>query len=123
MARAGGARAVKRNLSPWSKRRFSDIDGRLVEAREERQIITELTAHVGGRPTAPQRLLIQRLARGIVIVAMIERKIIESQDLGDLQARQLNALWNSIRLGLDKLGLEPAEAPTSLAAYVGGKAA
>ena len=123
MARAGGPRAVKRNLPQGSVRKYDQIDGRLLEAREEKQIIADLTAHVGGRPTAPQKLLIKRIARASIIVSIIERKVIETGELGDLQARQMNALWNSVRLGLDKLGLTKAEAPTTLQAYVGGRAA
>jgi hypothetical protein len=107
----------------WSKRKYDQIDGRLLEAQEEQQLIAELTQHIGPGITVPQKLLIKRVARASIIVSILERRVIESGDLGDLQARQLNALWNSVTRGLAALGLHKSDVPTSLKAYVGGRAA
>jgi hypothetical protein len=123
MARAGGPRAVKRNLSLWSKRDYDAIDGRLIEAREEKRIIRELSDHCGGRPSAPQAMLIKRTARSVIILSILEKRVLENHDLGDLEARQMIALTNSVRLNLVALGLKAAEAPKTLQAYIGGRAA
>jgi hypothetical protein len=117
MSRAGGPRAVKRNLSLWSRRGYAEIDGRLLEAREEKRLIQALTEHVG-QPSFPQQLLIRRTARALVMVSIIERRVLEQQEFGDLQARQLLALTNSVRLNLVALGLERSEAPMSLKRYI-----
>jgi hypothetical protein len=73
MVRAGGPRAAKRNLSLWSTRKYDEIDGRLLEAREEKQLIADLTAHSGGRPSVPEQLLIKRTARSLIILGVLER--------------------------------------------------
>jgi hypothetical protein len=122
MARAGGPRAVKRNLSLWSTRKYDAIDGRLLEAREEKRLVKALSEHVG-QPTFPQTLLIKRTARSLVMVSILERRVLERQEFGDLQARQLLALSNSIRLNLVALGLKKAETQATLKSYLGGKAA
>jgi len=108
MARAGGPRAVKRNLSLWSQRGFAEIDGRLLEAREEKRIIRELTEHVG-RPSVPQVILIRRTARLLIIIGQLERRIIEGNELGDLVGRQTVALHNALRLSLSALGMARPE--------------
>jgi hypothetical protein len=118
MPRAGGPRAVKRNLSLWSKRDFDAIDGRLLEAREEKRLIKALTEHVGGRPSVTQEILIKRTARSVIMLEVLERRVLETKDFGDLQARQMIALTNSARLNLMALGLKAAEAPKTLASYI-----
>jgi hypothetical protein len=124
MARAGGRRAVKRNLSALSRRKYDAIDGRLLEAREEKRIFLALTEHVGGAPSVTEELLIRRTARAAVLVSIIERRILEQQEFSDLQSRQLIALTNSVRLNLVALGLKPPKkGPASLKSYIGSKAA
>jgi hypothetical protein len=117
MARAGGPRAVKRNLSASSRRKYNEIDGRLLEAREEKRLIQALTEHLG-QPSFPQQLLIKRTARSLVMVSIIERRVLEQGEFGDLQARQLLALTNAIRLNLVALGLERSPKATATLADV-----
>ena len=104
----GGPRFAQRRLSLWSKRGFAQLDGRLAEAREERRIIADLSRHVG-RPTIPQMILIRRVARLLVMITQLERRVLESNELGDLGGRQICALHNSLRLSLQAIGLERAE--------------
>lgn len=104
----GGPRQARRRLSLWSKRGFAEIDGRLAEAREERRVIADLTRHVG-RPSIPQVILIKRAARLLIMIAQLERKMIETNDLGDLGGRQVCALHNALRLSLSALGMERPE--------------
>ena len=114
----GGPRQVKRRQSVWCKRGFAELDGRLLEAREEKRLIRALGEHVGGRPSVPQQLLIRRTARSLIMLGILERRVLEEHDLGDLQARQMIALSNSVRLNLVALGLERAEAPATLRSYI-----
>jgi hypothetical protein len=102
------SRQARRKLDLWSRREYAALDGRLIEAKEERKIINELSKHVGA-PTTPEKILIQRIARSLVIVSILERRVIENGSLGDLQARQILALVNSIRLGLQAIGLHKPE--------------
>lgn len=108
MSRAGGPRAVKRNLSLWSRRGYAEIDGRLLEARAEKAFIRELTEHVGGKPTITQGILIKRSARLLIMIEQLERRMIEGNELGDLGGRQICALHN-LRLSLTALGIERVE--------------
>lgn len=89
-------------------RGYCELDGRLVEAREEKRLIAELSEHVG-RPTITQRILIKRAARLLIMIGQLERRMIESNSLGDLGGRQVVALHNALRLSLQAIGLERAE--------------
>jgi hypothetical protein len=116
----GGARQVKRSLKPFSRMRFDELDQRILEAKEERSIIAGLTDHVGGQPTFPQMLLIKRIARSVIMLATIEKRVLDTLDLGDLEARQMIALANSIRLSLRDLGLKrPQLQAPQLSDYIG----
>jgi hypothetical protein len=114
------SRKSPQRLSVWSKRHFGQLDQRTAEAIEERRIVRELTEHVG-RPTAPQRILIRRAARALVIVTLLERRTIENpNDFGDLALRQLCALTNSARLALQALGFaRPEQQAPALVDYIG----
>jgi hypothetical protein len=119
MARSGGPRVAKRHLSLWSKRDFYAIDGRLLEAREEKRLVNMMTAHVG-TPSVLQQLLIRRAARLLIVIGLLERRVIEHPDkeLGDLACRQLIAFHNALRLTFGALGLEAGEVPKTLQAYL-----
>jgi hypothetical protein len=110
MARAGWPRVAKRHLSLWSRRDFFALDGRLLEAREEKRLVRLLTEHVG-TPSVVQQMLIRRAARLLIIIGLLERKVIENPDkeLGDLACRQLIAFHNAIRLTFTALGIEKGE--------------
>jgi hypothetical protein len=123
MAR-GGPRFVSRKLPPFGKCKVSALDGRTLEAKLERQVTSDLTAHVGGAPSVVQRILIARAARLLVMIEGMERHMLDSGQMGDLAGRQLLAYTNSLRQVLVALGVsQPEQAPTSLKSYVGGKAA
>ena len=119
---SGGPRPVKRKQPLWRYRGFAELDGRSIEAQEEKRLIRELSEHVG-RPTAVQRVLIKRAARLLIMIGQLEVRMIEGNELGDLGGRQVVALHNALRLSLSALGLERAEAPKTLQTYLAGKAA
>jgi hypothetical protein len=107
-------------MSKLARRQPYEVDGRLLEAAEEQRLIAELTEHVGGSPTLPQRLLIQRIARTSIIVSVLERKVIEQGELGDLQSRQVNALWNTLTRCLTALGMKSqSQKSADLAEFLG----
>src|SRR5687768_15539098 len=112
----GGPNFASRKLSIWSKRPIGAIDGRTLEARREKAIVAELVTHVGGAPTPVQKLLIARAARLAVTTELIERRILESGEVGDLNGRQVLAWTNSLRQVLALLGVErPQQLPKKLA--------
>jgi hypothetical protein len=98
----------QRRLSLWSMRGYCELDGRLVEAREEKRVIRALSEHVGA-PTVTQRILIKRAARLLIMLGQLERRMIEANSLGDMGGRQVVALHNALRLSLQAIGLERAE--------------
>jgi hypothetical protein len=105
----------------YSTRPLAAIDGRTLEAKRERQIAAELTAHVGGAPNTVQRILIARASRLLVLIEVMERRMIESGEVGDPAGRQIIAWVNAVRQVLALLGVQqPEQAPVSLRAYVGG---
>jgi hypothetical protein len=109
MAR-GGRRFASRKLSIWSRRPLAAIDRRTLEGRREKEVEAELVAHVGGSPSAVQKILIARAARLTVTVELMERRLIESGEVGDLNGRQVLAWVNSLRQVLVALGVEKPEA-------------
>jgi hypothetical protein len=99
-------------------RGYCELDGRLVEAREEKRIIRELSAHVGV-PSITQAILIKRAARLLIMLGQLERRVIEANELGDLGGRQVVALHNALRLSLQAIGLERAsDQPATLKGYL-----
>jgi hypothetical protein len=115
----GGARFAKRRLSVWSKRKVTEIDRRTLEGRREQQVLDELTAHVG-RPSVVQRIIIARCARLTVIVELMERRIVEDGEIGDLNGRQLLAWTNTLARLLTRLGMDRSEQAPDLVRYIGG---
>jgi hypothetical protein len=87
-----------------------------MEGRRAKVLAAELVAHVGGAPSAPQRLLIARAVRLVLVIEMLEKRIVEGGEIGDLAGRQLLAWVNTLRLALVALGVErPQQAPKRLA--------
>jgi hypothetical protein len=108
----------------WTTRKLTVLDQRTLEARREREILNELIAHVGGKPSAPQKLLISRAARLAVTIELMERRMLESGEFGDLAGRQVIAWTNSLRMILALLGVErPEQLPARLADVIKVRAA
>ena len=89
---------------------LAQLDGRTREAALMRRVRTELVAHVGGNPTFPQRLLIERAVILSLRCAQIDAKILEGQPL-TLHDSNFALAWNNaLRRTLVELGAEPATA-------------
>jgi hypothetical protein len=95
------------------------LDGRSKEARLVKSLRNELIAHVGGKPTIAQQILIEQATTLRLRIAMMEAEQAESDDPGRWpERRQVQFLaWTSAltRL-LREIGLEgaPQKAPASL---------
>ena len=83
----------------------------------------ELTAHVGGNPSFPQRMLIERCAVLTLRLALADQRIIDGELL-PLHADQWLCAWqNSLTRTLVALGVKPEAAaqPLRLDDYVKAK--
>lgn len=85
-----------------------------------RQVRAELLEHVGGRPTATQRMLIDRAALLTLRLAQIDRRIFADQDLTILDNNQTVAWQNALTRVLVALGVhqEAAREAPSLAEHL-----
>jgi hypothetical protein len=87
---------------------LAKLDGRTREAALMRRVRTELTAHVGGNPTFPQRMLIDRAAVLALRIAQIERQMVTGETLSLHDNNHAIAWHNAYRRTLSAIGLEPA---------------
>lgn len=99
-------------LGPYSKvlRRGAigkSVDGRSTEGRYMRDIERQLTEHIGKPPSAPERLLIARVARTSLRILLLEEKL-DAGNWTDLDNRTLSGLQNAFTGMLRTLGLEAA---------------
>jgi hypothetical protein len=100
------------------------MDGRTKEARLMRDLRRELTAHVGGSPSATQRALIERASWLTLHTAQIDGKIADGGRLTEHDARMYLAWSNSLTRCLRQLGMQAAaQKPPTLTDYLAhGKA-
>jgi hypothetical protein len=98
------------------------VDGRSREGRFLTKCERELVAQVGGAPSFTQRLLIRRLARGMLRLELLDEKM-TAGTWTDHDARTFGGLSNAVRLLARELGLKgaPAEKPPSLGDYLAAK--
>ncbi len=66
------------------------VDGRLAEGRLMARVRAELTQHLGGKPTAPQRILIDRAAALSLRLHLMDR---ESARSGEMSERNGGSIW------------------------------
>ncbi|OQP86024.1 hypothetical protein BTR14_13150 [Rhizobium rhizosphaerae] len=94
---------------------LAKLDGRRREAKLMQKVRKELSEHIGGKLTAPQRALIERAAMLTLHLALMDAKVLE-EDAGPLSERDSrqylawsNALTRIMRdLGADK---KPGQKP------------
>ena len=100
----------------------NNIDGRSTLGRFCRDLEAQLVAHVGGRPTIAQKLLIERINKSQVQLDALDEKLQSGRWTGHDQ-RVYGALLNATRLTLREIGLEAAAATKapSLTDYISGK--
>jgi hypothetical protein len=92
---------------------LSKLDGRTREANLMKRVREELYAHVGGKPTTTQRLLIERAVILSLRVAQIDAKILAGEPLTTHDSNFALAWNNALRRTLVALGSgAAARAPT-----------
>lgn len=85
---------------------LAKIDGRSPEARLIARTRADLTRHVGGKPTAVQKALINRIAILTMHVARIDKRAIEKGGMSEADSRTYLAHSNSLCRALGQLGLQ-----------------
>ena len=100
-------RAVDPQVRPlrWAGKAHSR-EGRLFLA-----IRAELVGHVGGKPSATERALIDRLAWLQVHLARMDARMMETGEMSEHTGKQYLAWANSVARMLGQLGLEAAPIP------------
>ena len=100
--------------------RLARVDKRTAEGRFVQTVRAELVAHVGGDPTAPQKLLIEAAVFKAMRLAMVSEAVkagaVTSQDKADEMFLKFSG---SLREDLRLLGMErPAQQAPSLAEHI-----
>jgi hypothetical protein len=107
--RRGGRRP--RTIKPYSRElMIASLDQRTREAGYMRQVRNELTEHVGGKPNAVQRALIERAVILSLRVAQLDRKILAGEEFTIHDSNYSLAWNNALRRTLMALGVEGATA-------------
>jgi hypothetical protein len=120
-----GVRTQWRTYGPFSssKTLAALLDRRTHEGKFAAELEDAVVEHLGGDPTAPQRLVIQCATLKALRVALLSQLMVTKEGMTDLADRQLVAWMNSLRLDLQALGMmKPEQAPRTLRAYLIGKA-
>ena len=86
-------------------------DGRSPDAVLLRRTKADLTTHIGGKPSATQRQLIERAAMLTLHLARMDQRAMETGEFSDHASRQYLAWSNSHRLIMVALGVQAAPAP------------
>ena len=100
--------AVARPIGPYSlPGALAKLDGRTREARLMREARAELVAHVGGTPSATQRVLIERAANLTLQIAMLDAKH-AAGGMTEHDGRQYLAWVNTLTRLMRQLGMNGA---------------
>lgn len=112
------------HLPPYSRpNALAKIDGRTREARLMREARAELVAHVGGTPSATQRVLIERAVQLTLQIAMLDAKQ-AGGGLTEHDGRTYLAWTNTLTRLMRQLGMTgAAQRPRSLADHIAARAA
>ena len=78
------------------------------QARFLNQVRDDLTAHVGGKPSPTQRLLIERIAMTLLRIELMDLSALRDGTLAERQAREYLAWNNTVARMLRSLGLKSA---------------
>ena len=112
--------AKVRDIGPYSRpHMLAKLDRRTREARHLESVRSDLTAHLGGTPSATQRQLIERAAWLSLRVAMLDATMATTGAMTEHDSRTYLAWSNSLARTLAVLGLKgQVAAVPDLAAYL-----
>jgi hypothetical protein len=95
-----------RKIGPFSRdRSLSTLDKRTKAGRVLRSTLSDLTAHVGGDPSAAEALLIQSAALKATRLFLLSEKLVGGGEIGEDGDHHCLAWLNSMRQDLTALGL------------------
>lgn len=99
-------------VGPYSRpKAFAKLDGRSQAAKHLKATRAELTAHLGGKPSATQRMLVERAAKLALQVDLMDNRMTVSGAMTDHDSRTYLAWTNSLRLIMRELGLDRSVSP------------
>jgi hypothetical protein len=104
-----------RQLRPHSRPdKLQIVYGRRSEAQLMKRVRNDLTAHLGGRPSATQRMIIDRCATLSLRIHLMDRAELQSNFLSEKNAREYLCWTSALSRLLRMLGLEaaPERAPS-----------
>jgi hypothetical protein len=94
-------------VGPFSRdRSLTTLDKRTKAGRVLRQTRLDLADHVGGAPTAAERLIIESAAVKATRLYLLSEKLLNGGDISSESDHHALAWLNSLRLDLSALGLE-----------------
>jgi hypothetical protein len=95
-------------IGPYSRpNALAKIDGRTQEARLMRQTREALVQHLGGKPSATAKLLIERAVNLQLRIATMDRKFAETGEMTEHDTRTYLAWTGSLSRLCRDLGLKP----------------
>ncbi len=94
-----------RKIGPHSRPdKLQIVDGRLAEAQLMHRVHAELIQHLGGKPSATQRILIDRAAAPSLRIHLMDRESARSGGMSERNGRQYRAWSNSLTRVLNQIG-------------------
>ncbi len=116
---------IMRQIGPYSRpKALEKLDGRTRNGRLLNQKRAEFTAHVGGKPSATQRVLIERCAWLSLHIALIDEKALDGGNMTAHDSRTYLAWCNSLTRLMRQIGMTgAAQRPPSLADHLARQAA
>ncbi len=100
-----------RKLGPHSRPGvLALIDGRRAEARLMQSVRDDLSRHLGGAPTVPQKMIIDRCAALTLRLHLMDRAAGQDGAMSEKNAREYLCWNNSLTRLLRELGMQPAKA-------------
>ena len=112
-------------MGPYSRpKALEKLDGRTRNGRLLKAKRAELTAHLGGKPSATQRALIDRAAWLMLHVALIDERTAEGKPMTECDSRTYLAWSNSLVRTMRALGFASvAERKPTLADHLASRTA
>ena len=96
-------------VGPYSRpKKLALLDGRRAEAKLMREVRDDLTAHIGGKPTVTQRMLVNRAAVLSLRIHLLDRLTLSDAGLSEKNAREAVCWENALRRTLIALGTKSA---------------
>lgn len=112
--------AGRHGSDPLSRpaRLWTGCKGTTKEAQFIRQVRADLVQHVGGKPSAVERILIERAVMMTVHLARMDAAALAADAMSDHARREYLAWDGKLRQALRQLGKPAAAKPPSLADYI-----